>query len=107
MENAHLILLWGIVVCSIGLPISVFFSHGRIYEMWAKIISVLACVFGLGAALIGFVFVYWGISISWSMRVAFCLAHTLLGGIWIGLALSIIIAKPYKKVTFEKSQPLT
>jgi len=94
----------GLVVCSIALPISVFFSRQRIYDIWARIVSIVVCVLGIALAVLDFTF--WCASIPWSSHIIVALIHALFGGVWIGLGLCILIAKPYRKVSDEKLEPL-
>jgi hypothetical protein len=90
----------GLLICvalSIFFPIFVFFNRTLRFATWAKIASILVCIFGLGWA-------YYG----WKLRYVFvadmnydpCRDYEirgLLGGICAGLVFSVLIAKPYVK----------
>ena len=83
------------IVFSILLPIVTCFSRKRIYASWARIASLAACVAGLGWGVLGYVLLHSTVSVSESVRLEGI--KGMLGGICIGLAISIMIAKPYEK----------
>jgi hypothetical protein len=94
------------VVGSIVVSVGMFLSRRRIYDTWAKVASVLLCVFGLVWAVIGFILPHFTASTSWPAHIALVMSRSFLCGVCVGLLISIIIARPYKKVTDEKSKPL-
>ena len=83
------------ITFSILLPIVVCFHRKRVYVRWAKIISIMACIAGLGWGILGLVLWHSSIVTSDSFRLEGI--KGMLGGICIGLALSVMIAKPYEK----------
>jgi len=85
-------------------PIAVICSRRRLFETWAKAASILLCVFGLGWTTLAFSLIRMGDAASGPSGVALSHARTLLGGVCLGLILGILIARPWKKVTSEKSQ---
>jgi len=93
--NFDLITLWVGIIFSILLPIVICFSRKRIYASWARIASLAACVAGLGWGVLGLVLLHSTVSVSESVRLDGI--KGMLGGICIGLAISIMIAKPYEK----------
>lgn len=101
MKIASLIMSVGLVGISIFVPISMFFARRRIYLVWAKIVSIVLSVFGLGTVALDYIF--WCRSMPWRSHVIVGMAHALLGGICIGLALTILIARPYQVVAGDKT----
>ena len=93
--NFDLITLLVGIVFSILLPIVTCFSRKRIYASWARIASITACIAGLGWGVLGLVLLHLTVSVSKSIRLEGI--NGMLGGICIGLAISIMIAKPYEK----------
>jgi hypothetical protein len=93
--NFDLITLLVGIVFSILLPIVTCFSRKRIYARWARIASITACIAGLGWGILGLVLLHLTVSVSESIRLEGI--NGMLGGICIGLAISIMIAKPYEK----------
>ncbi|HVU09424.1 MAG TPA: hypothetical protein VHG89_12855 [Verrucomicrobiae bacterium] len=90
---------------SIILPSIAFFSRREVYERWAKIVCVLVCIFGVAWSSSGLVMLHWRDALS---RNTFDYIHTArsqLGGAIAGLLLSVVIARPWKKIAVEKSQP--
>jgi|ERR1035437_807859 hypothetical protein len=83
------------ITCSILLPILVCFHRKRVYARWAKIISIMACIAGLGWGVLGLVLLHSSIVISDRLRLEGI--NGMLGGICIGLVLSVMIARPYEK----------
>ena len=93
-----------VAVGCIALPFSVFCSRRRIFETWAKAVSILLCVFGLGWSVLAFGLVHYEASVSDPLKVVLSRVRTLLGGIYIGLVLGMLIARPYKRVPKDESQ---
>jgi hypothetical protein len=100
MHNLHPLLLLLAIIGSIIYPISVFFSRKRIYAPWAKVVSLLVCIVGLGWGAGGFIFDH--LEVSRSTHVVLQDLRRYCGGIGVWLLLCIIIAKPYKTVISEK-----
>ena len=80
-------------IFSIALPIVVWFDRKRVFVAWARITSIIACIAGLGWAFLG-----------WLIAIATLDDYSriegikgMLGGICIGLVLSLLISKPYVK----------
>jgi len=101
MHTPHIILsLAGIGGC-IALMISAFASKTYVFQSWAKIVSVLISVcwliFWEGKAILN----HWVLSRSTSIVIEdatrFC------GGIGVGLLIAFIIARPYKRISDEKT----
>ena len=93
------------IIGSISMPITTFFSRRRIYETWAKVASLLICIFGVSWGVTGFIRIHYESSISSNTDFIFHSVRSSLVGACIGLLLCLIIVKPYKKVTLEKPQP--
>jgi len=106
MKNPSLLLLLLVAVGCIALPFSVFCSRRRIFETWAKVVSILLCVFGLSWSALAFSLIHFEDSAADPLKVALSSVRTLLGGICIGLSLGMLIARPYKKVPNEEPQKL-
>ena len=107
MENpSHYFLLLLVAAGSAILPFSMFCSHRRIFENWAKVVSMLVCILGLTWSVIGFVLVRLKDSVPATVESPLGITRNLVGGICVGLILAILIARPYKRVIFEKSPPL-
>ena len=93
----HQILLLAGATLSIAFPILVCFSRKRVYAIWAKITSVIACISGLV-----WFFLSWRLSdvfisdLNYNYYRAYALKG-LFGGICIGLCFCIIVSKPYVK----------
>ena len=87
--NLHLISLLVGIVFSILLPIVTCFHRKRVYALWARLASLLACIAGLGWGFIGLV-----ADTDYPRTEGI---RGLLGGICIGLVVSILISKPYEK----------
>ena len=98
----HIILLLLGVASSIAFPCLMFLTRCRIYDAWARVVSVLVCIFGLGWAVVGFVLIHAETITPGFGVYALMGAKPTLGGVCIGLVLSILIAKPYKNKTLEK-----
>lgn len=85
-------------------PVAVCFSRSRSYSAWARIGSVVTSVAALGWGTIGF-----GPSrphFPVSGHAYYSLVHTkgLLGGICLGIGLSILSARPYHKIVHAPSK---
>ena len=94
-NHLHLITLWVGIVFSILLPIVVWFDRKRIFTAWARIISLIACVAGLGWGFLGMALLHSSV-IDWNYsRQEGIIVR--LGGICIGLVISLLISKPYVK----------
>jgi|SRR6266850_7776669 len=104
MEDPRLILLLLVAVGCITVPVAVARSRRRVFETWARVVSVLLCVFGLGWAGLAFSLIRLGDAASGPLGVGVRQARTLIGGVCIGLGLAILIARPYKRVTIEELQ---
>jgi len=100
MQNPHLFLLPLVAAACIAVPIAVICSRRRLFETWAKAASILLCVFGLGWTTLAFSLIRMGDAASGPSGVALSHARTFC----LGLILGILIARPWKKVTSEKSQ---
>ena len=85
-----------------ALPAAVLCSRRLIFETWAKVVSILLCIFGLGWTAIAFILVRLKDSGSGPIEVGLGLTRTFIAGICIGLILAFLIARPYKRVTLEK-----
>ena len=93
--NLHLISLLVGIVFSIVLPIVVWFDRKRIFAAWARIVSLIACIAGLGWGFIGLALIHSSVSdVDYSRQEGI---KGMLGGICIGLVLSLLISKPYVK----------
>jgi hypothetical protein len=90
------------VIGSIVLSIGMFFSRRHIFDRWAKVASVLLCIFGLSWTLLGIRLAHLEASTSGSAHIVLVMMRSFCCGVCVGLLLSILIAKPYKKVTHEK-----
>jgi hypothetical protein len=98
MSHLHLISLLVGINFSILLPIVVWFDRKRIFVTWARIASIIACIAGLGWGFIGLALLHSSV-IDWNYSRQEGIKG-MLGGICIGLALSLLISKPYvKRVT--------
>jgi hypothetical protein len=104
MNTPDIIFLSVAVVGSIAFSIETFVSRRRIYDTWAKIASVFVCIFGLSWAVTGFLLPHFAVSSS--THTVLIMMQSFCCGVSCGLLLSIVIARPYKKVTHEKLQPL-
>jgi len=94
-SHLHLISLLVGIVFSIILPIGVWFDRKRSFATWAKIISIIACMAGLGWGFIGLALLHSSVSdLDYSRHEGI---KGVLGGICIGLVLSLLISKPYVK----------
>ena len=94
-NHLHLITLWVGIVFSILLPIVVWFDRKRIFTAWARIISLIACVAGLGWGFLGMALLHSSV-IDWNYSRQEGIKG-MLGGICIGLVISLLISKPYVK----------
>jgi hypothetical protein len=102
MNTPDIILLSLAGVGSIAFPIWMFSSRRRLYETWARVVSVCVCIFGLGYAVSGFILAHLEASSSGSAHIVLIMMRSFCCGVGSGLLLSILIARPYKKVTHEK-----
>jgi len=102
MSHFNLISLLVGMFLSIVLPTLVFFNRSRVYAAWAKITSVIVCMVGLGWGFLGLMLSHSEISGKDYSRLDGI--KGMLGGICIGLVLGIMIARPYQKVVFDKSE---
>jgi hypothetical protein len=103
MDTPDIILLLLAGIGSIAFPIWMFSSRRRLYETWARIVSVCVCIFGLGYAVSGFILVHLEASSSGSAHIVLIMTRSFCCGVGAGLLFSIVIARPYKKVADEKS----
>ena len=96
-SDPHFIGLLICVALSIVFPFFAFFHRTLHFIAWAKIASIVVCIFGIG----------WGYY-SWKLRFCFmadmnydpCRDYEikgLLGGICVGLSFSVLVARPYVK----------
>ena len=85
------------IIGSISFTISVFFSRRQIYQAWAKVASLLVCIFGVSWGITGLILIHWSSSISSHTQFILYSVRSPLVGVCIGLLLCVLIAKPYKK----------
>jgi hypothetical protein len=101
MHNLQTIILLLGAAGSLIFPISTIFSRTYSYAPWAKLASILVCLLGLAWSVGGLVLPHLDISIHVSIVLNTvrrdCVA------VASGLLLSVIIAKPYKKIAVEKN----
>ena len=102
MDIPDIIFVSVAVIGSIVLSVGTFVSRRRIYDTWAKVASILLCIFGVSWALIGIRLAHLEASTSGSAHIVLIMMRSFCCGVSVGLLLCIIIAKPYKKVTHEK-----
>jgi FtsH-binding integral membrane protein len=104
MQDPRFILLLLMAVGCIAAPVSVIRSRRRAFEAWAKVASVLLCIFGLAWTGLAFSLIRMGDTAADPIGVLLTHARTFLGGVCVGLVLAVLIARPYKTVTSEKAQ---
>ncbi|MGH7953774.1 MAG: hypothetical protein ACREFE_17895 [Limisphaerales bacterium] len=90
---------------SIVLPSIAFFSRREVYERWAKIVCILVCIFVVVWGSSGLIMLHWRHTLSSNTFDYIHTARCQLGGVIVGLLLSMVIARPWKKITVEKLQP--
>ena len=105
MQTLLVILLLVITVGFVAVPISVIRSRRRVYENWAKAACTLICVFGLVWTGLAISLIRMGDAQYGPTGILLTRARIFLAGVWIGLSLGVIMARPYKRVTGEKPQP--
>ena len=93
----HQIFLLASAGLAIAFPILVCFSRKRVFAIWAKIASIIACISGLAWAFMSLRLSDAFISdLNYDFYRAYVLKG-LFGGICIGLVFCIIVARPYVK----------
>ena len=93
--NLHLISLLVGIFFSIIFPIVICFHRKRVFALWARIASVIVCLAGLGWGFIGLALLHSSV-IDWNYSRQNGIKE-MLGGIGVGLCLSILLSKPYEK----------
>jgi hypothetical protein len=104
--HLHIVLLTIVMILAVVYPIVIFTSRRRIYEVWAKGSSILVCLTGFAWSVLGFLLLHLSSSLSCPAYLTLGRVKTLLGGLCIGLGLSILISRPYKKVAREASKKI-
>ncbi|MDB6151528.1 MAG: hypothetical protein JWQ44_2976 [Chthoniobacter sp.] len=95
MNPIYLITLLLGIAFSILFPIVICFHRKLVFAKWSKISSMMVCIAGLGWGFLGFVLLHSAISHTHNSRLEGI--KGMLGGICIGLTVSILIAKPHEK----------
>ena len=103
MRDPRLVVLVLFAAGCIAAPISVICSRRRVFEVWAKVGSILLGVLGLGWTGLAFSLIRMGDAKSGPIGVLLTGARTFLGGVCVELILGLLIARPYKRVTSEKT----
>ncbi len=102
-DSEDLILLLLGLTCSLVLVGLLFFQRSRVYAPWAKVASILSLITAAAWAAMGFVLIYWrSYHLTRDFYNTFLGLKGILGGIAIGLALSILMARPYTKKHTER-----
>ena len=104
MQDLRLIILVLAAVGCIAAPISVICSRRRVFEAWAKLASILLCLFGLGWTGLAFSLIRMGDAAYGPTGVTLTNARIFVGGVCLGLILALLLARPYRRVTSEKPQ---
>ncbi|PYJ69989.1 MAG: hypothetical protein DME76_07090 [Verrucomicrobia bacterium] len=86
------------VILPIGFVALIFFARARVYASWAKVASIIVCVAGLGGEISDFLLLRWR-TIHLTPQAYYLLVGVrgALVGLAIGLAVSILLARPYRK----------
>ncbi|MEY2539984.1 MAG: hypothetical protein QOG67_3724 [Verrucomicrobiota bacterium] len=80
----------------------VCFHRRRRYATWAKVTSIVTCVAGLGWGALGFMIAHWkSYHLTRDAYYKLVGIKGILGGIAIGFAISILVARPYRTVGTE------
>jgi hypothetical protein len=98
MTTEHVIRSAVGVILPIGFVALIFFARDRIYANWAKVASIIACVAGLGGESSDFLLLR-SRTIHLTPEAYYLLvgARGALVGLAIGFAVSILLARPYRK----------
>ena len=104
MHDPRLIILLLVATASIAAPIVIIGSRRRVYEVWAKVASILLCAIGLGWTGLAFTLIRMGDAEYGPIGVLLTHARILLAGVALGLIIAVLIARPYKLATNEKTQ---
>lgn len=96
MLTPSVILLIIVAIGCFAAPISVIVSRRRVFEIWAKVATVLVGIFGLIWTALAFSLLRMGDAASGPAGVGLTHARTLIGGVCIGLIVAVLIARPYK-----------
>ncbi|MGA2222640.1 MAG: hypothetical protein ABSH21_12860 [Verrucomicrobiia bacterium] len=102
--QVHVVLLTVGMIVAVVFPILIFASRRCVFAVWARFSSLLVCLAGLGWGVLGFVLLHQRSSMSPHAYFALGRIKALLAGLCVGLVLSILIARPYQKVTREKTE---
>jgi uncharacterized membrane protein len=106
-DQIDVILLVAGMILSIVLVFLIFRGTRRIYVVWAKLTSILACIAALGWGALGLFLLHPPASIPRHILSALTQTKGTLGGICLGFVLSILIARPYQKVAKSPKNGLT
>ena len=86
------------VILPIGFVALIFFARARVYASWAKVASVIVCLAGLGGESSHFLLLRWRtIHLAPQTYYALVGIRGALFGLAIGFAVSILLARPYRK----------
>jgi hypothetical protein len=97
-SELDILLLTAGVILPIAVAFHVFLSRSGVYAAWVKRAAIIFCVAGLAWASIDWILLRWE-SFHLTRRTYDTLhgVRGLLGGVCIGIALSIWLSRPYRK----------
>ena len=98
MTSQDFILFAAGVILPIAVAFHVFLGRSRVYAAWVKPAAIIICLAGLAWAALDWVLLYW--ETFHLTRGTYDRLHGvsgLLGGVCIGIALSIWLSRPWRK----------
>jgi len=104
--NAELIGVLVLAASSIAVPIEAICSRRRVWEPWAKVASVVLCLLWLGWAGLALSLIHMAQAVDVVFDpygIVLTHARIFVAGNGCGLALGLLIARPYKRVTREQT----
>ena len=105
MQTLYFILLLVIAVACVAVPISVIRSRRCVYETWAKMAFILICGFALIWTGLELSLIRMGDAEYGPLGILLTHARIFFAGLFIGLFLGVVMARPWKRVREEKPQP--